>query len=96
MGFNECHKKRCAINAKNFMANCTCGFTEKWQKEKIKQLRAKIAKLEGELENEKYNLPCPYSPKVMCIQMPCEPKDDNYCDDGCPNANLKENTECGT
>ncbi len=36
-------------------------------------------------ENEKYNKPCPYNPKVMCVQMPCDPEDDNYCDDGCPN-----------
>ncbi len=37
-------------------------------------------------ENEKYNLPCPFNPEVMCIQMPSEPEDDNYCDDGCPNS----------
>ena len=36
-------------------------------------------------ENEKYDLPCPYNKEVMCIQMPCDPTDDNYCDDGCPN-----------
>ncbi len=43
----------------------------------------KVAK-ELENENEKYNLPCPYNKKVMCIQMPSAPEDDNYCDDGCP------------
>ena len=43
------------------------------------------SKNETEAENEKYNLPCPYNPEVMCIQMPCDPRDDNYCDDGCPN-----------
>lgn len=36
-------------------------------------------------DNEKYNLPCPYTAGVMCVQMPCDPRDDNYCDDGCPN-----------
>ena len=35
--------------------------------------------------NEKYNKPCPYNPKVMCVQMPGEEGDDSYCDDGCPN-----------
>ena len=35
-------------------------------------------------ENEKYNLPCPYNKKAMCIQRPSAPEDDNYCDDGCP------------
>ena len=30
--------------------------------------------LSGEELNEKYNLPCPYNPKVKCIQIP---------DDGC-------------
>ena len=38
----------------------------------------------AEEENEKYNLPCPYNKKVMCVQMPSDPTDDNYCDDGCP------------
>jgi len=37
------------------------------------------------LDNEKYNLPCPYDSEVQCVQMPCDPGDDNYCDDGCPN-----------
>ena len=41
-------------------------------------------------ENEKYNKPCPYNPAVMCVQMPCHESDDNYCDDGCPNAELRE------
>ena len=36
-------------------------------------------------ENEKYNLPCPHNPKVMCVQMPSEAGDDKYCDDKCPN-----------
>ncbi len=40
---------------------------------------------EKELENEKYNQPCPYNKDVMCVQMPCDPEDDNYCSDGCPN-----------
>ena len=38
------------------------------------------------LENEKYNLPCPYNPKAMCVQMPGDREvDDFYCDNGCPN-----------
>ena len=41
--------------------------------------------LSAQEENEKYNLSCPFNPEVMCIQMPNEPEDDNYCDDGCPN-----------
>ena len=45
---------------------------------------AKSNELEACDENEKYNKPCPYNSKVMCVQMPCEPEDDNYCDDGCP------------
>ncbi len=36
------------------------------------------------MDNEKYNLPCPYNQKVLCVQIPCDPNDDNYCDDGCP------------
>lgn len=37
-------------------------------------------------ENEKYNLPCPYNPKRMCVQMPGDREvDDFYCDNGCPN-----------
>lgn len=43
-------------------------------------------KLTPDEENEKYNLPCPYDPDVMCVQMPCAPEDDNYCDDGCPHS----------
>lgn len=38
------------------------------------------------IDNEKYNLPCPYNPKVLCVQMPCEPEDDNCCDNGCPHS----------
>ena len=37
-------------------------------------------------ENEKYNLPCPHNPEIMCVQMPCDQGDDNYCDDGCPHS----------
>ncbi len=72
-------------------------YSDKFKRleKEIGQLKAEIAGLEGELENEKYNLHCPYSPEIMCIQMPCAPEDDNYCDDGCPNRNLKENTGCG-
>lgn len=44
MAFNQCHKKRCAINTKSSLANCTCGFTARWQKEKINRLREKVAK----------------------------------------------------
>lgn len=40
-------------------------------------------------ENERYNKPCPYNPKVMCVQMPDEEGDCNYCDDGCPNRKRK-------
>ncbi len=43
-----------------------------------------------EAENERYNLPCPYNSKIMCIQYPCAPEDDCYCDDGCPNRGTKE------
>lgn len=35
-------------------------------------------------KNEKYNLPCPYNPNMLCVQMPSAPEDDNYCDDRCP------------
>ncbi len=37
------------------------------------------------LDNEAYNKPCPYNSTIMCVQMPCDVGDDNYCDDGCPN-----------
>ncbi len=39
MSFNTFHKKTCAINTKSFLANCTCGCTEKYQKKKIRELR---------------------------------------------------------
>ena len=35
-------------------------------------------------ENEKYNLPCPHHPEILCVQMPCDQEDDSYCNDGCP------------
>ena len=38
-------------------------------------------------ENGKHNKPCPYNTDIMCVQMPCDKEDDNYCDDGCPNKN---------
>ncbi len=38
----------------------------------------------AEVENEKYNKPCPYNPKAMCVQMPCDENDDTLCE-GCPN-----------
>jgi len=47
-------------------------------------------KMNCELENEKYNKPCPYNPEIMCVQMPCEPEDDNLCGDGCPNYKSKK------
>ncbi len=50
---------------------------------------------ECEAENEKYNLPCPHNAEVMCIQMPCDPWDDNYCDDGCPNKTRPTSGEGG-
>lgn len=38
-------------------------------------------------ENEKYNLPCPYDPKIMCVQIPGDKDSCNcdYCFDVCPN-----------
>ena len=58
-------------------------------------LTAIESKRETDAENEKYNLPCPYNAEVMCIQMPCEPEDDNYCDDGCPNRKKESDHEVG-
>ena len=42
MAFNKCHTRRCAINAKSSLANCTCGFTAKSRKETIKRLRIEL------------------------------------------------------
>ena len=42
MSFNKSHTVRCAINSKNYKANCTCGFTEKWRGKKIIELRAEL------------------------------------------------------
>ncbi len=42
MSFNKCHKKRCAINTKSSLANCTCGFTANFRKRTIDDLRTKL------------------------------------------------------
>jgi len=42
-------------------------------------------------ENEKYNKPCPYNSKVMCVQLPIEEDGCgcDYCKDVCPNYRSK-------
>lgn len=51
MGFNPSHKMSCAINTKSHKANCTCGFTQNWQKEKLSELRDENKRLNAWIDN---------------------------------------------
>ena len=37
MSLNRLHSRNCAINKKSSLANCTCGYTEKFLRERIKK-----------------------------------------------------------
>ena len=50
MAFNYCHSKRCAINTRSSLANCTCGFTTKQQKKVIAELRSQLELVEKQCQ----------------------------------------------
>lgn len=42
MAFNALHKSSCAINRKSYLANCTCGSTVTWLRQRMGELRAEL------------------------------------------------------
>ncbi len=58
MAFNHCHSRRCAINTKSSLANCTCGFTGRSLRRRLDDMRVENFQLRSELHKKSFRLMC--------------------------------------